>query len=107
MTDAASAQTQANTGVYAGMQVPYARGINSFGQMILAWQYLGFVANKNRADPLFPYFVEQEHNDDKFAVGVVGLGDVNVMNGNYHRNPAGTYVPFWYLLGDVYDLAKR
>lgn len=107
LIDAASAQTQANTGVYAGMQVPYARGINSFGQMILAWQYLGFIANKNRADPLFPYFVEQEHNDDKFAVGVVGLGDVNVMNGNYHRNPAGTYVPFWYLLGDVYDLAKR
>jgi hypothetical protein len=107
MVDAVTANDQFITGVSVGMQAPYARGINSFSQMILAWSYLGFVANKNRADPMFPYFVEQERNDDQFAVGVTGLGDVNVMGGNYSTNPAGTYVPFWYLLGASYDTKKK
>ena len=95
------------TGVNVGMQAPYARGINSFGQMILAWSYLAFIANQNRRDPMFPNFTEQERNDTKFAVGVVGLGDVNVMGGSYSVNPAGSYVPFWYLLKDVYDLVGK
>lgn len=98
---------QLTTGVNVGIQAPYARGINSFGQMILAWSYLAFIANQNRHDPMFPNFTEQERNDTKFAVGVVGLGDVNVMGGNYSVNPAGNYVPFWYLLKDVYDLVGK
>lgn len=101
------ASNQLINGVSVGIQAPYARGINSFGQMILAWSYLAFIANQNRRDPMFPNFTEQERNNDKFAVGVVGLGDVNVMGGNYSVNPAGNYVPFWYLLKDVYDLGPK
>jgi L-lysine 6-oxidase len=104
MVDAMDANTQLIDGVSVGQLAPYARGINSFGQMILAWSYLPFVGNRNRTHPHYPYFVEQERNTDQFAVGVVGLGDVNVMGGNYSVNPAGNYVPFWYLLKDVYDL---
>jgi hypothetical protein len=104
MANPLTAEAQSNSGVNPGMQVPYARGINTFGQMIIAWQYLGFVVNQNVTDPEYPYFTEQERADNKFAVGVVGVGDVNVMGGNYSINPAGTYVSFYYLLKDVYDL---
>lgn len=104
MVGARDANNQLITGVNVGMQAPYARGINSFGQMILAWSYLAFIADQNRRDPMFPNFTEQERGDNKFAVGVVGLGDVNVMGGNYSANPAGNYVSFWYLLKDVYDI---
>jgi len=101
MVDDRDPATQLQSGLSVGMQAPYARGINSIAQMILAWHYLAFIANQNRRDPLFPYFVEQERSDDKFAVGVVGLGQVDVMGGKYGTNPAGRYVPFWYLLENV------
>jgi L-lysine 6-oxidase len=62
-------------GVPAGMQVNYARGINSFSQMITAWKYLGFILNQNQAADGrdYPYFVEKERNNDKFGVASVAV----------------------------------
>ncbi|MFN7960766.1 MAG: LodA/GoxA family CTQ-dependent oxidase [Thermoanaerobaculia bacterium] len=51
----------------AGQQVPYARGINSFGQMVASWADLGFIVNQGPGD--YPYFVETERNTTFLAQG--------------------------------------
>jgi L-lysine 6-oxidase len=53
-----------NASYLAGSQLPYARGVTTFMQMISAWRYLGFVVNQNRAPDRdsYPYFVETERN---------------------------------------------
>ena len=51
----------------AGQPVPYARGINSFGQMTAAWADLGFIVNQGAQD--YPYFVESERNTTALAQG--------------------------------------
>lgn len=71
-----TADTQTAAGTPAGLQVMYARGINTFGQMISSWSFMGFIVNQI-AGPhgqLFPYFTEQERNHDKFVSASVAVG---------------------------------
>ncbi|HEX2254117.1 MAG TPA: CTQ-dependent lysine 6-oxidase LodA [Thermoanaerobaculia bacterium] len=88
-------QGQAASGVPAGYQVLYPRGINSFAQMITAWSYLGFVVNQN-LDPEtgreYPYFAEVERNHRRFAVASVAVGGV----GNFVNAEDVTFTPVWY-----------
>ena len=51
----------------AGQTMSYARGINSFAQMVAAWADLGFVVNKGTKE--YPYFVESERNTVFLAQG--------------------------------------
>ncbi|QDQ26578.1 hypothetical protein FNU76_09445 [Chitinimonas arctica] len=53
--------------VAAGTSVNYQRGINSFNQMVVSWQDLGFIVNKGTER--YPYFVESERNTTYLAQG--------------------------------------
>jgi L-lysine 6-oxidase len=77
-------QGQAAAGTPAGYQVMYTRGINTFGQMIDYWHYMGFVVNQNTSEfgGYFPYLVEQERNHSAFIAAAVAVGDAtNVVSG--------------------------
>jgi L-lysine 6-oxidase len=84
MTGDLIADQQAASGTPAGMQVLYARGINTFSQMITAWSYMGFIVNQS-TDPwagLIPYLAEQERNDEQFIAAAVAVGEAsNVVSG--------------------------
>ena len=86
---------QKASGLPAGIQVNYQRGINSFVDMITAWKYLGFIHNQTEGDhrQMYPYFVEVERNNDRFAMASVAVGGIsNVMD------PANsTFMPTWFL----------
>jgi L-lysine 6-oxidase len=86
---------QAATGTPAGVQVNYARGINSFVDMITGWKYLGFIHNQTEGDhrSWYPYFVEVERNNDRFAMASVAVGGIsNVLD------PTNvTFMPTWFL----------
>lgn len=51
----------------AGQPVAYARGINSFGQMVSSWADLGFILNMGPRD--YPFFTEQQRNATFLAQG--------------------------------------
>jgi len=77
-------EVQALAGIPAALQSIYSRGINSFSEMITGWSYLGFINNvttgKHRS--MFPNFVEQERNHDRFiAASVAVAGAENVITG--------------------------
>jgi L-lysine 6-oxidase len=61
----------------AGVQVNYARGINSFAQMVQHWSSLGFIRDMNAQDKGFPYFVETERNNALFTYRDVPVGDIS------------------------------
>jgi L-lysine 6-oxidase len=86
---------QAVSGVQAGFQVYYPRGVNNFSQMIVAWKYMGFIVNQTtgaqRDD--YPYFVERERNHDRFEAASVAVGDPS----NVISAEDITFMPVWYL----------
>ena len=61
----------------AGQQMNYARGINSFVQMVEHWSALAFIRDRNAGNPGFPYFTEVERNNDIFSLEEVGVGAVS------------------------------
>lgn len=78
------ADAQSEAGTPAGYQVLYTRGINTFGQMISSWHYMGFIVNRTRGEfrEVFPYLTEQERNHDAFIAAAVAVGDAsNVVSG--------------------------
>jgi L-lysine 6-oxidase len=95
-------EKQAQTHVPAGKQVNYARGINSFVQMVQHWSALGFVRNLNGGDSGFPYIVETERNNELFSYKEVGIGDIT---GNPLDNEAS--IPVFYLEPDKNQVKAR
>jgi L-lysine 6-oxidase len=113
---------QAISGVPSGFQVYYARGINTFTEMITAWAYLGFIVNRNTSPSGsdYPSFEEAERNHNKFGVSSVAVGpadlvytgpDVQSMTDpslklsvavgkvdNVVTNSEAYFVPMWFLL---------
>lgn len=83
---------QAETHLSAGQQVNYARGINSFVQMVEHWSALGFIRNHNVQQPHFPYFTETERNNALFA-----YEDVPVSKITGNEDDAGTDIPVFYI----------
>jgi L-lysine 6-oxidase len=87
--------SQAASGLPAGIQVNYARGINSFIDMITGWKYLAFIHNQTEGEhrSLFPYFVEVERNNEMFDMATVAVGGIsNVLD------PTNvTFTPTWFL----------
>ena len=60
----------------AGQQVNYARGINSFVQMVEHWYALGFIRNQNASESQsdYPYLVETERTHELFKYQEVPVG---------------------------------
>ncbi|WP_437813841.1 CTQ-dependent lysine 6-oxidase LodA [Sorangium sp. So ce1078] len=54
--------------VAAGQTVAYHRGVNTFDQMLVSWQDLGFIVNQGTSE--YPNFVEMERNTSFLAQGV-------------------------------------
>jgi L-lysine 6-oxidase len=86
---------QTATGVPAGVQLNYARGINSFVDMITGWKYLGFIHNQTLGDhrQWYPYFVEVERNNGRFAMASVAIGGIS----NVVDPTNVTFTPTWFL----------
>ncbi|MBL4705302.1 MAG: CTQ-dependent lysine 6-oxidase LodA, partial [Flavobacteriales bacterium] len=61
----------------AGQQMNYARGINSFTQMVEHWSALAFIRNNNAKDEGFPYFTETERTNELFSYKEIGVGQVS------------------------------
>jgi L-lysine 6-oxidase len=86
---------QTATGLPAGVQVNFARGVNSFVDMITSWKYLGFIHNQSVGPHRhwYPYFVEVERNNDRFAMASVAVGGIsNVLDATNV-----TFMPTWFL----------
>ena len=58
---------QIATNVPAGQQMNYARGINSFTQMVEYWHALGFIRDKNAGSQGYPFMVETERTNEIFT----------------------------------------
>lgn len=78
--------------VPAGQQMNYARGINSFTQMVEHWSALAFIRNNNAKDQGFPYFTETERNNELFSFKEVGVGTIS---GNSDDNE--TTIPVFFI----------
>ena len=99
-----TAEGQKEAGVPPGYQVYFARGANNIARLVLAWKYMGFVANQNTAEDArrYPYFVEVERNHDEFEVASVAVGQaINQLaaSGSYFTED-NYFVPTWYLKDD-------
>lgn len=86
----------------AGQQVNFARGINSFVQMVEHWSALGFIRNQNESDTMFPYFTEIERNHTLFAYKDVPVSDVT---GN--EKDDGVDIPVFYIPDDTHAHLKK
>lgn len=93
LTGDLTAEAQALAHTPAGLQVNYARGINSYVQMITEWSYLGFIRNQNagQANNTFPYLVETER-----LHGMFEYQDVPVSQISGNPDDSETTVPVWY-----------
>lgn len=94
LTDAVSADRQKTANVPAGVQVNFARGINSYTQMITSWWYLGFVRNRNGGadSSRFPYFVETERYHEMFDFKAVKVSEISG-----HEQDGETTIPVFFL----------
>ena len=70
-----------NNGQVLGQNVLYHRGLNSFGDSVVGWKYLGFVLNRAKGPigKMFPFFVETERNYEAFQAGYYGLTSDGLM----------------------------
>ena len=70
----------------------YARGVNTFVQMVEHWSALAFIRDQNSQDAAYPYFVETERNHEIFSYKEVGVGTIS---GNPDDNE--TTIPVFYI----------
>lgn len=97
-----TAEGQAGTHVPAGQQMNYARGINSFTQMVQYWYALGFIRDKNSNSTGFPFFVETERNNEIFTYKSVPISDISGNNSDKE-----TTVPVFYIEKKVNVVKQR
>jgi L-lysine 6-oxidase len=83
---------QAATNVPAGQQMNYARGINSFTQMVQYWYALGFIRDKNSGSNGFPFIVETERNNEIFT-----YEDVPVSQISGNASDSETTIPVFFI----------
>jgi L-lysine 6-oxidase len=76
----------------AGQQMNYARGINSFTQMVQYWYSLGFIRDMNAGNSGFPYLLETERNNELFTSEEVPVGQIS---GNQEDN--ATTIPVFFI----------
>ena len=86
----------------AGQQMNYARGINSFVQMVEHWSSLAFIRNTNSQDIGFPYFTETERTNELFSFVEYGVGRIS---GNGDDNE--TTIPVFYIQDDLKQVGQK
>ncbi|WP_215223835.1 CTQ-dependent lysine 6-oxidase LodA [Echinicola shivajiensis] len=86
----------------AGQQMNYARGINSFVQMVEHWSAMAFIRNTNSQDKGFPYFSETERTHELFSFKEVGIGQIS---GNGGDNE--TTIPVFFIEDDVKRIEQK
>jgi L-lysine 6-oxidase len=97
-----TAEGQAHNNLPAGQSQNYARGINSFAQMVEHWSALGFMRDRNGGQKGFPYIVETERNNELFSYTEVPVGKVS---GNKDDNE--TTIPVFYIEPDKKVIQTR
>ncbi|MEL6865483.1 MAG: CTQ-dependent lysine 6-oxidase LodA [Bacteroidota bacterium] len=95
ITGEVSKADQAEAHLPMGQQMNYARGINSFTQMVEHWAALAFIRNRNAGNQGFPYFTEVERNNEIFTFKDVPVGDIS---GNSQDNE--TLIPVFFIEPD-------
>lgn len=95
LTGEITEQGQAESHLPAGQQMNYARGINSFTQMVEHWSSLAFIRNVNTGNASYPYFTETERTNELFSYQEVGVGTIT---GNLEDNE--TTIPVFYIEPD-------
>lgn len=88
--------------VPVGQQMNYARGINSFVQMVEHWSALAFIRDNNSHDKGFPYFSETERNNELFTYEDVPVGRIS---GNFDDNE--TTIPVFFIESDTKRVAQK
>lgn len=86
----------------AGQQMNYARGINSFVQMVEHWSALAFIRDSNSGSVGFPYFSESERNNELFDFKDVPVGDIS---GNTDDNE--TLIPVFFIDTDSSNMKAK
>ncbi|WET68496.1 CTQ-dependent lysine 6-oxidase LodA [Sphingobacterium sp.] len=97
-----STEGQQATNVPAGQQMNYARGINSFTQMVQYWYALGFIRDKNSHSTGFPFFVETERNNEIFTYDNVPVSQIS---GN--KEDQETSIPVFYIEEQAHVITQR
>ncbi|WP_313263362.1 CTQ-dependent lysine 6-oxidase LodA [Sphingobacterium sp.] len=97
-----TAEGQQATNVPAGQQMNYARGINSFTQMVQYWYALGFIRDKNSHSTGFPFFVETERNNEIFTYDNVPVSQIS---GNTEDQE--TSIPVFYIEEQAHVITQR
>ncbi|MCX4029245.1 hypothetical protein H0A36_07455 [Endozoicomonas sp. SM1973] len=95
-------QGQSANHLPAGQQINYARGINSFTQMVEHWSALAFIRDNNAANPGYAYFTETERNNELFSYKEVGIGQ---LTGNSADNE--TTIPIFFIDDDSVSLSQK
>lgn len=101
LTGDITATSQAVAHLPAGQQVNYARGVNTFVQMVEHWSALAFIRDQNSQGTGYPYFTETERNHEIFSYKEVGVGQIT---GNPDDNE--TTIPVFYIEQNT-QLVKR
>jgi L-lysine 6-oxidase len=65
----------ANNGQVLGQNVLYHRGLNSFGDAVIGWKYLGFILNRTTGPhrDMLQFFLETERSYEAFQSGYYGM----------------------------------
>lgn len=102
LTGEMTAEGQAASHLPAGQQMNYARGINSFVQMVEHWSALAFIKDRNAGNNGFPYFTEVERNNEIFSYKDIAVGEIT---GNEQDND--TSIPVFYIEEDTKKIRKK
>jgi L-lysine 6-oxidase len=102
LTGETTLEGQMQSHLPAGQQMNYARGINSFVQMVEHWAAMAFIRNINSQDKGFPYFTETERTNELFSYVEYGIGRIS---GNGDDN--GTTIPVFYIEDDLKKIQKK
>lgn len=102
LTGEFSIEGQSQSYLPAGQQMNYARGINSFVQMVEHWSALAFIRDNNAKDKNFPFFTETERTNEVFSYKEVPVGDIT---GN--SDDDDTTIPVFYIEKDKAKIRRR
>ena len=102
LTGETTLEGQMQSNLPAGQQMNYARGINSFVQMVEHWSSMAFIRNTNSQDKGFPYFTETERTNELFSFTEYGVGQVS---GNGDDNE--TTIPVFFIEDDLKKIEKK
>ncbi|MCH2224028.1 MAG: CTQ-dependent lysine 6-oxidase LodA [Crocinitomicaceae bacterium] len=102
LTGETTLEGQLQSHLPAGQQMNYARGINSFVQMVEHWSAMAFIRNTNSQDKGFPYFTETERTNELFSFKEYGVGQVS---GNGDDNE--TTIPVFFIEDDLKKIETK